>query len=176
MKTLKQKITTDILRNKCDQVSTLEEAELIVKLLDDARIEKHGYNVISAPEMNIFKQVAIIRMPNLNVNLINPKITASSNKVISLNERCVSFGSVGVNCFRYNQITVETGMYMKNTLTLSGSEAIAVQHAIDHLNSTIHYDKAIKLGLARKDGEIKSLDLCPCLSRKRFHKCCGISQ
>lgn len=162
------------LRNKCAEVSSAEEAEVIVRSLESAIkgfLGKNKHVSLSAPQANIQKQVAIIRTPEVSIDLINPKIIQKKNKIISYGETCLSFKDAKVNCRRYKEIVIENGLHKKQ-FTFTGQAAILIQHEIDHMNGTLIFDKTIKLALARLNGEIKERDFCPCASKKRFFDCC----
>lgn len=168
----KKEVALEILRSKCVEVEQQAEADVLVGLLEailkDCDIQ---YYSISAPEANVLKKVAIIRHPNLNINLINPKILSKTNRIVSYKESCPAFPNQKINCFRYNDIVLQNG-FSGEKLTLSGLPAILVQHEVDHLNGRLFFDNSIRLALVREGGIIKAGDFCPCGSKQRFSLCC----
>jgi peptide deformylase len=171
MNALKKKVALDLLRNPCVLIHTEEEAEVTIRFLESAL---EGSVSLSAPEVNIFRQASIIRSPNFSLDLINPVITEKSERIISFDELCASFSHESQNCWRYKNITVQTGLDRKE-IKLSGKEAILVQHEVDHLSGKVFYDCSIKVALVRNDGIIKGRDFCPCGSKKKFNQCCCLN-
>jgi peptide deformylase len=159
------------LKNKSKPIETLEEAEIVINHLEYALLKEKHYFAVSAPEVDIAKQVAIIRTPAYSLNLVNPQIVEKKDKILSLKEFCISFENQFCNCWRYNEITVLNGLD-KQKIKLVGFPAFLVQHLIDHMNGIIFSDRTIKMALARKDGSIKNKDFCPCASKKRYEECC----
>jgi peptide deformylase len=158
------------LKTKCEQVQNTSESEVIVNLLD-AVIEESQHQGISAPEINVMKNVAVIRLPNFSLNLINPEILSVEDKIISYNETCSAFDSFKINCLRHKTITIQNG-FNKEIITLSGKPSILAQHLIDHFNGKIHLERMIKCAIVRDDGLILDEDKCPCASKKKFKECC----
>lgn len=170
MKPDKKSAVETLLRGKCNPVATEEEAEVIIKSLESQIVSTYC-SILAAPEINIFKRIAIVRLPDLDLNLINPVIVQKAKPIISFREVCASLPAE-LNCFRYAEIEIENGLSVRRIFKFSGNQAIAVQHAIDHLNSILFVDRKIKIGLVRSGGIIKQSDFCPCGNRKRFNQCC----
>jgi peptide deformylase len=168
MSVAKKKVALGILKGNCEVVENPEEAQVIVGALEEV-LGSDGS--LSAPEINIKKQVAIIRTRNYSIDLINPAILERKNQLISFEEKCSSFEEDYVNCLRYRDIVVRNGFDGK-VLTFSGEAAILVQHEVDHLSGKTFFDRAIKAALVRDGGNIHDKDPCPCGSRKRFWICC----
>jgi peptide deformylase len=168
---MNSKLANNVLKNKSKLIETLEEAEIVVSHLENALMKRRPHIAVSAPEVEISKQVAIIRTSTYSLNLVNPRIVERKNQILSLKEYCFSFDGQFCNCLRYNEITVENGLD-KHKVKLIGYPAFVVQHLIDHMNGSVFTEKAIKLALARKDGSVRDKDFCPCASKKRFIECC----
>lgn len=173
MKVLNKKnVTQNFLKNKSENIVSLAEADVLIALLEN--ILKEDYSAIfclAAPEINVFKKIAIIRNGKTSINLINPKIIKQQNKILSIQESCISFNGVLHNCVRYNKVFIENG-FSKEIIQLQGQDAILAQHAIDHLNGITFYERLVKIAIVRKDGEILKKDFCICGSKKRFEECC----
>lgn len=168
----KTEIALEILRSKCQDVESQDEAEILISLLENiAKDYRQDVHCIAAPEANVLKKVAIIRTPNFSLNLVNPKILNLQDRVVSFRETCTSFPKNHYNCFRYDTVFLENG-FKKETLQLKGFPALLAQHAIDHLNGTLHLDRLIKFAVVRNGGKILAKDYCPCGSKKRFGSCC----
>jgi peptide deformylase len=159
---------------KCSKISNLEEGEVIIRLLESFLKESPGYSSISAPQVNVMKDVAIVRHPEFRIDLINPVIIKhSEDKVISYSERCLSFTLERVNCMRWSEIEIKNG-FSDTPIKLDGLVAAYVQHEIDHLNGKLLKDRAIRMAVVREGGLLKKADFCPCGSRDRFYECCRL--
>jgi len=159
-----------ILQSKCKFVDSQEEADIIVNVLEN---NLENYTMLSAPEMDIGKSVAIIRTHKFSLNLINPVVLEKKEKRVMYNERCASFPHSSLNCFRHNHIVIETGIGMlRKIVELNGDEAAMVEHCIDHLNGVLFIERVIIASVVRPYGQIKSGDYCPCGSKGRFEECC----
>lgn len=160
------------------EIKSPEEAEVIISVLRDyIRKSEYGpsFATIAAPEIDIFKNVAIVRDSlycDFSIELINPRIIKAENKVISFMETCISFPSETYNCIRWNDIVLQNGLDKKE-LTFSGLPAIMIQHAVDHLSGETFHDRSIKAAVVREGGLIRQNNSCPCGSRKRFSECCA---
>jgi len=119
------------------EVTSIEEADSIIKKLEDAFMElkengKNGYG-IAAVQIGIYKRVSIVRMPDgLMVNLINPKIIVKEIP-ITFNESCYSLPGLVIKTDRYQYIQIENG-FDKTVMAFSELRAIVVQHEIAHMN------------------------------------------
>jgi peptide deformylase len=176
MKSLqKQKVALEVLKSPCKDVEVEGEAKVVVSLLESI-LKDYGkrFISISAPETNILKRVAIIRTPELSLDLINPKIIEKSGRLISFKESCISFPENTLNCFRHETIVIENG-FNKELIKFKDYAALMVQHEIDHLNGSIFHDRKICLAVVRPGGKIFPKDFCPCGSKKRFSACCQMT-
>lgn len=133
------------LRKPCGPVKNYEEAKIIIGRLVGVLEELNsGYRSthaigLAAPQIGIHKQVAIVKVDDL-ITLINPEILYKGMLVVQ-DEGCLSFPGKTVRTQRYNSVTVNSSGRL---LSLDGLEAIAVQHEIDHLNSTLFFDRKYK--------------------------------
>jgi peptide deformylase len=166
----KENTAFEVLKGKCSPVATKEEAEVLVKLLE-ASFTDRPYDLITAPEINIRKRVAIVRSPNLSIDLVNPEIISKSDKVISYQEVCISFPTNYYNCMRYNKITI-VNAFNKKELIFEAQDSFLIQHAIEHLDGTLVQERTIQFALVRERGIIADKDHCPCGSKEKFFRCC----
>lgn len=176
MKVLNKKtVAKNILKNKSEEIESSAEAEVLVTVLENiAKDYQYPVLCLSAPEVNIFKRIAIIRTDKKSLNLINPVVMSEKNRVLSLQEACVSFDGTH-NCLRYSTIFIQNG-FNKEIIKLEGQEAILAQHAIDHLNGITYHERVVKMAVIRKDGRILKNDFCVCGSKKRFEECCDANK
>ena len=152
MTAVKKKVALGILKSDCGDIGSPEEAEVLVRMLDVV-LGEHGPEFIglSAPEVNVMKRAAIIRTVEFSINLINPVILETGDKILSFKETCTSFPDEFANCLRWDKIVIQNG-FDKNPLTFTGIQAILIQHEIDHLNGKVFYDRAIKMAVVREGG------------------------
>ena len=175
MPTPRKKLTKDDLNKECSKVSSVEEAEVIVRLLESTLKELAFHSSISAPQVNVMKQVAVIRHPEFRIDLVNPIIIShSEDKYISYSERCLSFPLEMVNCMRWKDIVIKNG-FSDTPIKLDGLVAAYVQHEIDHFNGKLLRDRAIRMAVVREGGLLKKADFCPCGSKDRFYECCRMT-
>ena len=153
MSALGKRVALDYLKNICTPVERQEESEVILNLL--RFLQTQNTFCLTGPEIGLFKRAAIIRTKDFSIDLVNPEIVTiyTNQKVTSINERCVSFPGDRLNCVRYNKIEIINGLDRKR-ITLTGLPAVWVQHAIDHLDGIVFYDRAIRLALIQKDNII----------------------
>jgi len=156
---------------ECVEVKSESEAEVTIRLLENALKERPDCFSVSAPEVGIMKKVAIIRLPDLSVNVVNPKLIKLSGHSLSLNERCFTFPAMTFNCLRFEQIVFENGVDKKVTQA-DGTAAYVIQHEIDHFNNIYCINRIIRLAVVRDDRLIRPSGLCVCGSKKRFKDCC----
>lgn len=158
------------LRQPSKKVESEEEAYVLIKTLESAI---GNYKSLSAPEVGVQSSVAIIRLPTLSLNLINPEIISESLPVISHTEECYCFPNLHLNCLRHDYVMVRNGMY-GNVSHLYGVSACLVQHQINHLQGIVYHDRVIKLAEVHENNLVRNKDFCPCGSKKRFASCCMI--
>ncbi len=170
MEARQEGVILEELRCTSSAVETIEEARVLINILE-SHID-NGYS-LSAPELGIKAAIAIIRMPGLFIDLINPIILMKEAPILSLGEFCFSFPQKRLNCIRHKHIVLRNGL-SGDSLTLMGQPAILAQHQIDHLQGVVFYDKVIKLAEVHQNGELLTTDVCPCGSRRNFAECCMI--
>jgi len=147
-------IITDekILHATNENVSIEEGKEIIAQLEENLDTDK-GVG-LAAPQIGINKRVAIVRLDNENINLINPRIIHSYGLVLSREEGCLSIPDTYVDVYRFREIVVVDDLH-PNGFIASGEISIVLQHEIDHLYSILMTDRAANKKLRRNDP-------CPC--------------
>ena len=145
---MKKKIITDLkyLKQK-SLIAIPEEVDSIIKDLEDSLDLSKGIG-LSAIQIGIPKQVGIIRIPELkiNINLINPEIIDREDRFHYIKEGCLSIPGVKVDTSRYREITFYNNLQRTYTLSVEtdGLVCIAVQHEIDHMKGLIILDRKWK--------------------------------
>ncbi len=165
----------DALRVKCEDVLSDEVGELIsqleLELYNSARLGSEGVG-LAAPQIGIAKNIAIVRVSNtLKINLINCKIEKGFDEAIFKNEGCLSFPGRVENTLRFQEIYVKNNLTYPHEFIATGLTAVVIQHELDHLNSILLPDRAIKNKKIIK--KVGPNERCPCGSGKKFKKCCS---
>jgi peptide deformylase len=168
-------IITDI-----DKLSVLsedvspEEALTIIDLLEkelenSAKQGSPGIG-LAAPQIGINKKVAIVRVGDNKINLVNSKIV---EKIIPFEfdgEGCLSFPGMIKKTKRYKEIVVENEIYPHKFIA-TDLLAVVIQHEIGHWNNELlPYIEDLNPKIKQK---LRPNDLCNCGSGKKYKKCCG---
>lgn len=127
------KIITDIefLRQKSLPVKTEAEANGIARLLDLALFRNGSGFGLSAIQIGIQRQVAVIRYKDTFLTLYNAEIIDYSGETIVLDgEGCLSFPDKYIKTRRNKQITVKNGD--GKLYDFQDMLAIIVAHEIEH--------------------------------------------
>lgn len=141
-------IVTDskILRTPCLPVLLEEIEELRTKLEDElaasGRAGRPGIG-LAAPQIGIFKRMAIIRIPGQEpldlVNLYPSNITGFDLAVFP-DEGCLSFPGESRRVPRYQEILVQGNQVWPFKFVAAGLVAVAIQHEQDHLDGKLLID------------------------------------
>jgi peptide deformylase len=166
------------LRKPCEDVLESEVNDLIDKLqaeLNEANRLGRGGIGLAAPQIGIYKRAAIVRLGDVSLNLINAKIEKSFDPTRFIQEGCLSFPGRIEDTTRYQEVYITNNLVYPHSFIAVGLIAVICQHEIDHLNSSLFFDRAIAKqqtisGIKTKLGPN---DLCSCGSGKKFKKCCG---
>lgn len=174
-------ITNDeaALRVKCEDVLPNEVGELIYvlesELANANRLGKSGIG-LAAPQIGIAKNIAIVRLgtsKDLQINLVNPIITAGFDPKIFRQEGCLSFPGKVEDTTRFSEIHLTNRYLNSENLIITGLLSVVCQHEVDHLNSKLFIDYAIpKIDIAPKKVKVGPNDPCLCGSGKKYKKCC----
>jgi peptide deformylase len=173
-------IITDIskLRNKCEKALE-DEVESIINELDKAlklssQKGKPGIG-LAAPQIGINKRVAIVRIGDIKINLVNCGIYQRFGK-IKFTEGCLSIPNVDSEVERSYQVFVENNNFgSHNKFCAYGITGVCVQHEMDHWDGILMVDRE-----KSKEINIGPNQPCPCGKKdsktgkpKKYKKCCG---
>jgi peptide deformylase len=167
----------DALRVKCED-ATLEEAQLIVTLLEadlkeSARLGRPGVG-LAAPQIGIAKKVAIVRLDDIKVDLVNCKLEMGYDPAIFKGEGCLSFPNRYEDTIRYQEIVIVNNLIYPHKFIATGITAVVCQHEIGHWNSDLFLDhlspKPQPIVIKTK---VRPNDPCSCGSKRKYKKCCG---
>lgn len=163
------------LREKCENVNSAEEADKIIALLEAELDEANKLTItgvgLAASQIGINKRVAIVRIGDIKINLINAKIINARTELVS-NEGCLSLPTISVPVKRFNEIQIENGLN-KEQVVVYGFAAVVVQHEMDHFDGKLIIDHNL---LNKTIGDNEP---CPCGKKDpqtnkvlKFKKCC----
>jgi len=134
------------LRTVCQPwVESIEGNQKLQHLLSSMEKTLDGYQAagLAAPQVGILYRIMVVRLGAQAVTMINPRITAMEAQMVTADEGCLSFPGLFVSVSRNAVVTVtyqdRQGCWQKQTLT--GVEARAVQHEIDHLDGKTFLDR-----------------------------------
>lgn len=116
--------------------------DLVCKLVKELNESENPGVGLAAIQIGIPLQVGIIRTDKLSLNLVNPKILDGTN-MVELIEGCLSFPGKFIDVRRMESIKIENQEDDKEIIELTGFEAQAVQHEIDHFNGLTMFDRRI---------------------------------
>lgn len=172
----------DALRVKCELVSEEEVGQLISILESELKrandLGKGGIG-LAAPQIGIAKNIAIVRLPRLNLDLVNCYIEKQYDSFIFRNEGCLSFPGRVEDTLRYKEIYVKNNLVYPHSFVATDLLSVVCQHELDHVNSTLFYDKKNSNNFSSK---LKLGPNDPCICNKldpltgkvrKYKKCCG---
>jgi peptide deformylase len=170
-------ITNDekALRVSC-QNTELEEVGTLISTLENElsaanRLGAKGVG-LAAIQIAIPQKIAIIRLDNIKLDLVNCEISQSYDKIEFKDEGCLSFPTNNIDTYRYQEVYVINNLVEPHSFIATGFLAIAIQHEIDHYNSVLYMDHQVpKLNQVTK--KAKPNDKCPCGSNLKYKRCCG---
>lgn len=162
----------DVAPNEVGQLIELLENELVVA----NKLGKGGIG-LAAPQIGIYKKIAIIRLGKLehNLNLINCKIKQGFDPSIFTDEGCLSFPGRVENTTRFQEIHVIDNLVYPYSFIASGLSAVVCQHEIDHYYSTLFIDHLVPQHSMNLSSKIGSNQPCPCNSGKKYKRCCKLN-
>lgn len=140
-----------ILRTPCSEAEPSEVGQIIEALERElersAELGRPGIG-LAAPQIGIFKKVAIVRIPTFNsglitINLVNAKVTQGFDKTIFDNEGCLSFPDRYEKTSRFQEVYVAKNMVEPYSFIVQGLVAQCVQHELDHTEGVLLPDVAL---------------------------------
>lgn len=165
------------LRVHCDEV-TIEEYGSLRDTLEQElkaanRLGKNGIG-LAAPQIGIAKNIAIIRLPQITLDLVNCKIEKGFDPTLFKEEGCLSFPGRVENTIRFQEVYITNNLVEPHSFVATGLLAVVCQHEIDHLNSSLFMDHmAPKIQPIVNKSKARPNDPCVCGSNKKYKKCCG---
>lgn len=137
---MKKSIVTDmkILKQK-SLPATPDEIQAILQDLNDTLDLKRGIG-LSAVQIGILKNIAIVRYDNIKIDLINAYIIDKQDKFRMVGEGCLSLPSLKIDTRRYREIKINNNNGKEENY--NGILAVIVYHELRHTQGfTILDDK-----------------------------------
>lgn len=167
----------EALRVKCESV-TLEEVGPLIETLEKElayanKLGKGGIG-LAAPQIGIAKDIAIIRLKGISLDLVNAKLIQGYDPAVFTEEGCLSFPGRVEDTIRFQEVHMSNGLVEPHSFVASGLVAVVCQHELDHLNSTLFMDRMVPKPITViKKGKVGPNEPCTCGSGKKYKKCCG---
>jgi peptide deformylase len=167
----------EALRVKCEPVLPEEVGALVETLEKELeyanRLGKNGIG-LAAPQIGIAKNIAIVRLPKLNFNLVNAKLVQGFDPAVFTDEGCLSFPGRSEDTIRFQEVHIVNNLVEPHSFVATGFIAVVCQHELDHLNSTLFIDRKMPKAVpVVKKAKVGPNEPCPCGSGKKYKKCCG---
>lgn len=120
-----------------------KELNQLISLLEKELVESPILGVgLSAIQIGIPLQVAIIRTSDLQLTLYNTEIIKMNGPFIFNNEGCLSIPNVFKDTIRFKTIQIKNGN--GDIISLTSYNSVVVQHEIDHWHSILFIDRALE--------------------------------
>lgn len=129
---------------KCLDVSLEEAFETVShleKALEWCEKNKQPGIGLAAIQIGIAQKVAIIRLPDVQLNLANAYIDKFYDQYTFKNEGCLSLPGTVKSTLRYQEIVVKGNLFEPHEFVATGMLAIAIQHELDHINNILILDR-----------------------------------
>ena len=121
------------LSEPCKKVGCVNKVQNVIKnLIDTANAHKRYCAGLAANQIGYDVRVFVVKINGKFRHFINPRFVPMGG-LVTQKERCLSFPGKITETKRYS-IIVAYGASRGKKITLSGIEAIAFQHELDHLN------------------------------------------
>jgi peptide deformylase len=172
-------ITNDeaALRVFCEPVLPEEVGSLIETLEKELsyanRIGRSGIG-LAAPQIGIAKDIAIVRLPKINLNLVNARLKKGFDPALFQEEGCLSFPGRVEDTTRFQEVYVTDNLVEPYQFVATGLLAVVCQHELDHLSSVLFMDRKVpKPVTIVKVNKVGPNEKCPCGSGYKYKKCHG---
>lgn len=135
---------SEILTKECKKVKAFDEK--LWELLDDMKETMVKYDGVglAGPQVGVIKQVAVILVNNMYLELINPEILETAGHQYEI-EGCLSVKNFNGVVDRPAEITVKASDRYGNDFIITGVGLLAraLSHEIDHLHGVLFTSKVI---------------------------------
>lgn len=107
---------------------------------------------LAAVQIGVAKRVVVLDMPDASGErhrfaMVNPRITALSDRVVTGSEGCLSMPDYWMDIPRRDlaQVAYQDCDGEEQSLVATGPLAVGVQHEVDHTQGVLFYDHASRL-------------------------------
>lgn len=154
---------------ECEKLDIFGRLE---RALESSKISGVG---LSAIQIGVPIQAAIIRADEYTLSFMNPEVHGVKEPMLFKGEGCLSVPNHYVTTRRYKYIEVSFTLPdgTRERRTLGNLPAIVFQHELDHMAGKLFLCHEHKCEPIRADLKIGRNEICPCGSGKKFKKCCG---
>ncbi len=113
---------------------------------------------LAAPQVNVSQRIIVVTDFEYTFTMINPKIIAHSEGLLTEVEGCLSLPGFQAVVQRFERIVVSALDENAEAYEVKASGLLsrAIQHEIDHLNGVLYIDRADISTLARVDSNSKT--------------------
>lgn len=145
-------VPNPILKKKCAPVAKVtDELRKLMNDMLETMYDAPGVG-LAAPQVGILQRIVVIDVtrdnePKHPYKMINPVITAHSEKTLMHDEGCLSVPEQYAPVERFETVTVEytDENGKKQTLSADGLLAICIQHELEHLEGKLFIDHLSKV-------------------------------
>jgi peptide deformylase len=148
-----------------DEVGTL--IDTLEKELEWSNLSGATGIGLAAPQLGIAKKIAIVRIGNLKINLVNCNIEKLYDPFIFQQEGCLSFPGRIENTNRFQEVYIKNNLVYPYNFTVTGLIAVCCQHEIEHYNNKLFFENKVKIKNQAPN------ERCLCNSGLKYKKCCG---
>jgi peptide deformylase len=164
------------LRVACADVLPEEVGDLIATLENELsqanRLGAKGIG-LAAPQIGLAKKIAIIRMGQIKLDLVNAKLSKGYDAAIFREEGCLSFPGKVEDTTRFQEVYLIDNLVYPHSLVATGMLAVACQHEIDHYNGVLFTDHKLAKPSATNKKQ-RPNDKCNCNSGLKYKRCCAL--
>ena len=121
------------LSKPCQEVMHINDVQAVIQNLKDTARTEPTCAGLASNQIGYECRVFVVKIRGKFLHFINPSFTPKGPAMVSFKESCLSFPGMTTETRRHAQITAY-GHKKGKSMILSGIEAIAFQHELDHLN------------------------------------------
>jgi len=123
----------EALSKPCEEVGHINDVQAVIKNLIDTARSQPTCAGLAANQIGYKARVFVVKIRGKFLHFVNPSFFPTGPAMVSFKESCLSFPGQITETKRHAQIAAY-GNKKGKKLILSGIEAIAFQHELDHLD------------------------------------------
>lgn len=169
-----------VLKQKSSPVETVKEAKEIISELQKILLDFKDVQGISAIQIGIPKQIALLRNADSYITIVNPVKIEEDESFVFNNEKCISFDTV-INTNRFRHYIIENNVIDNDSFRKETQYFYADPFVFSHAETTRHVavqrqiDLFDGITIKERENKVKKTNRnapCPCGSGKKYKKCC----